>query len=44
MSKQPASCTVIHNGDCPVCDAGIEALKSDGATYTDIAKSPEQLR
>ena len=44
MSKAPASCTVIYNGDCPVCDAGIEALKTDSATYTDIAKSPEQLR
>ncbi|MEM9100410.1 MAG: DUF393 domain-containing protein [Pseudomonadota bacterium] len=45
MSAKPAICDVIYNGACPVCDAGIEALRSkgEGASYTDIAQMPERL-
>lgn len=45
MSEKPATCDVIYNGECPVCDAGIQALKTDetGTSYTDIAKIPERL-
>ena len=45
MSEKPATCDVIYNGNCPVCDAGIQALKTEakGISYTDIAKRPERL-
>ncbi|MEO0992567.1 MAG: DUF393 domain-containing protein [Pseudomonadota bacterium] len=42
MSDQP-TCDVIYNGDCPVCRAGIEAMRGE-ARYTDIVETPEILR
>ncbi len=45
MSKQRKP-DVIYNGACPVCDAGIQAFRSDDADidYTDITTNPAILQ
>ena len=45
MTRTETSCEIIYNGACPVCSAGVEAVRSPGdARYTDITGQPETLR
>ena len=34
---------LIYNSACPVCEAGIQKMRTDRAAYTDIVATPEVL-